>query len=153
MLNSLSLRCPHGGNQRSNFWSLGLQIAESIISDTFFWLQKYSLYILDKHFPHHYYGLVINAHEIASHRLVPMMQNIDGMENSCALAINMIGTIIKDLYQTPKTGLKIMLVCYHLSKCQLKNEIYLFGYHIFLKCRLEYPISALAMTIMLSPRY
>ena len=69
-------------------------------------------------FSRQYYSLVINAHKIASHRLVPMTQNIKGMENTCALAINMIETIIKDLHQTPKTGLKII---WFVITCQNVN--------------------------------
>ena len=37
------------------------------------------------------------------------------METTCASSINMVGTIMKGQYQTPKTGCKILLVCYHLA--------------------------------------
>ena len=46
-----------------------------------FSLQKHYLYIVDKHFSREYYGLVINVYEIASHKLVPMVQSIRWMVN------------------------------------------------------------------------
>ena len=51
-----------------------------------------------------------------------MAQDVGRIETTCASSINMVGTIIKDWYQTPKTGLKIMLVSYHLKiKRSLNN--------------------------------
>ena len=61
------------------------------------------------------YGLMINVHEIASHKLVSMAQDIRGMEATCASSVSMVGTIIKNRYQTPKADIKLTLVCYHLT--------------------------------------
>ena len=44
-----------------------------------------------------------------------MAQDIRGMKSACASLINMVGTIMKDRYQKHKAGLKIMLVCFHLT--------------------------------------
>ena len=73
-----------------------------------FWLQKHSLYIVDKHdFLCEYYGLVINVHEIALHKLVPVVQDIREMKYTCALSIIMIRTIMEDQYYQ----------CYYLIVC------------------------------------
>ena len=44
-----------------------------------------------------------------------MVQYIRGMESTCALSMNMVRIIIKDCYRISKTGLKVTLVCYHLT--------------------------------------
>ena len=59
---------------------------------------------------------MISVHKIASHKLAPKAQDIKGMETTCGLSINIVGTIVKKWYWTPKAGLnKIMLVCYHTT--------------------------------------
>ena len=44
-----------------------------------------------------------------------MGQDIRGIETTSALSMNMVRTIVKDWYQISKTGLKVMLACYHLT--------------------------------------
>ena len=85
----------------------------------------HSFYIVDKRdFFHEYYGLVISVHKIASHKLAPKAQDIKGMETTCASSINMVGTIVKKWYWTPKAGLnKIMLVCYHMTMTGLLGYV------------------------------
>ena len=62
---------------------------------------------------------MINVCEIASHKLVPMTQDIRGMGTTCALSMKIVRAIIKDWFQTPKAGIKIMLVFYHLTKSKV----------------------------------
>ena len=44
-----------------------------------------------------------------------MAQDIRGMQNTCALSMNVVRTIIKGWYRISKTNLKITLVCQHLA--------------------------------------
>ena len=48
-----------------------------------------------------------------------MAQDISGIETTCALSMNMVRAIIKDWCRISKTGLKITLVCYHLTKSKM----------------------------------
>ena len=58
---------------------------------------------------------MINLREFGSHELVPIAQDIRELKTTCVLSINMVGTVIKDWYQASKAGVKIKLVCYHLT--------------------------------------
>ena len=66
-------------------------------------------------FSRDYYGSVISVLEIGSHKLVTMAQDIRGKETTCTSSIIMVGTFIKDRYQTPMASLKTVSVCYHLT--------------------------------------
>ena len=76
-------------------FNLGLQIADKCISDTPIDCKSIACIFLINIFFCEYYGLVINVYEIASHKLVPMRQDIRGMETTCALSINIISNYEK----------------------------------------------------------